>query len=445
MSNALETIGLEQLEIEQHFAGAVSINGDHARKEVAWLSPETIRTLVIREFWEKVLAGAEPVQLGFDMGIATDLMKWQGLIRSSLDIGKYANALVKKHFLHSTIVGATDLVRAAQKGDGVEIHNILGVMSGLYSGGSGSMRAPEEIGESLNRRIDKGNVSIRWGIESLDYATRGSERGTLTVVAARPSMGKSSLVFQANEYQALELGLKVGVWALEMSGEQMFARRTCYLIDKMWMDVRAGMISATDKQSLKGHVTAYAKKLSGHLWVDDRTSTTTQDILRTQLRERFDVVMVDHIGLLKDDYRQIGEVKRLGKITEALHELAKNTNCVVIAIAQLNRKVEERSDKIPTMADLRDSGEIEQNADNVMLLHGAWYYDPDVGNNHTQIRFGKFRDGVKGGRAWVDFDKSKQVFTSLTEEEIDAISDEEMDDPKNPENKKNFVQEDLPF
>ena len=99
------------------------------------------------------------------------------------------------------------------------------------------------------------------------------------------------------------------------------------------------------------------------------------------------------------------------------------------------------------MADLRDSGEIEQNADNVLLLHGEWYYDPDVGHTNTQIRFGKFRDGVKGGRAWVAFDKSRQLFTSLTEEEIDALSEEEMDDPQNPDNGKNrvAVQEEIPF
>ena len=80
-------------------------------------------------------------------------------------------------------------------------------------------------------------------------------------------------------------------------------------------------------------------------------------------------------------------------------------------------------------------------------MHVKWYYDPDVGNNFTSIRFGKARDGVKGSRAWVDFDKQKQLFTSLTEEEISDISDQEMDDPGNPDNDKNniYQQKDIPF
>lgn len=443
--DAIGVVSREQIEAEQYFAGAVFTHGEHARKEVSWLLPDVFMQPNIKIFWERVLAGEHPVEVGFDLKMAPDLIEW-GNATFFLDVTKYANALSKKYFLRNSIVGATDIVRAAQAGDEVEIHNILDVMTSLNSGGSNTMRTPSEVAESLNRRIEQGNISIPWGIESVDYATRGSERGTLTIVAGRPSMGKSSLVFQVNEYQALELKLRVGVWALEMSGEQMFARRNCFKVDKAWMDVRSGGISAVDQESLNRYVEEYGAALEGHMWVDDRTSTTTADIVRTQLKENFDVLMVDHLGLLKDP-RQKGERtdEYLGRLTRTLHELAKNTKSVVLLVAQLNRGVEQRQDKIPTMADLRDSGKIEENADNVFLLYRENYYDYEVDNNFMQIRFGKARDGVKGSMAWVDYDTSKQVFTSLTEEEIDAISDEELEDPQNPENKKNFVQEEIPF
>jgi replicative DNA helicase len=213
------------------------------------------------------------------------------------------------------------------------------------------------------------------------------------------------------------------------------------------MEVRSENVSVTQREQLKGYVIDYAEEIDGYLYVNDSTHTTSTDIIRTQLREKFDVIMIDHLTLLKDKpWRGERHDQKLGRISMAMHELAKNTNCVVLLLAQLNRNLEQRQDKRPTMADLRDSGELEQNADNVALIYGEWYYDPQA-DNITEINFGKYRDGVKDRTAYVKFNKSDQQFDSVTQKELDEMSEEEMEQAHETEGGHTQInaQQEIPF
>ena len=443
MTDLHSIVSQEQVEIERLFVGSVVRSQDLALRDAGWLDPEVFMTPGYQEFWTRVKNGEDPIQVTFAMPELRDAFSWSNEILFN-KVGSYAHALVEKNYLRASILAAEQIVKYAQDGDEGGIQQVVATMSTQNAGGASGMRTPLEIAFSLNERIAKGNISIPWGIDSLDLATRGKERGTMTVLAGRPSMGKSSLAFQCNEHQALEQKLKVGVWSLEMSGEQIFARRNCYKIDRMWMDVRSGMISASEEESLKVYNVKYAEELDGHLLVNDSTATATMDIVRTQLQEKFDVIMIDHLGLLEDrPLKGERHDQKLGRITKTLHALAKNTNSVILLLAQLNRGVEQRSDKRPTMADLRDSGEIEQNADNVGLIYGEWYYDKNA-DNTTEINFGKFRDGLQHSTAYVRFVKHRQEFESLTQREIDDLATEQLellgngDDPLN-------LQEEMPF
>lgn len=446
MDDLHSVVSKEQVEIERTFAGAVLVAPDLARKEAGWLAPETLMNPEIKEFWERVRSGEDPHSAGMSISVEfySDLTRWMDLGLTSLAVGEYAAALQEKNYLRETIVSAEALVKASLDGRPTLVEQIVNSMMSKRFTNKTGMRNPKEIADSLNERIDQGNITIPWGVDSMDAATMGAERGTMTVLAGRPSMGKSSLAFQCNEHQALEQRLRVGVWAVEMSAEQMFARRNCYKVGATWQEVRSGLISPADKASLKKYNHEYAEALKGHMWINDSTETTTMDIVRTQLREGFDVLMIDHLGLLKDP-RIKGERhdQYLGRLTETLHSLAKNTNSVVILLAQLNRGVEQRTDKRPTMSDLRDSGQIEQNADNVALIYGEWYYNVDA-DNVTEVNFGKFRDGVIHSRAYVRFDKTKQHFDSLEQREIDAISTAEMQAAKEG-NPLDGLQEEIPF
>ena len=441
MTELHSIVSQEQIELEQAFAGCVLINGDHARKTAGWLNPETIMTPDIQVFWKRVQEGETAIEVGFSMNIGAELLKWSQTVTNSMDVAKYANALVTKDYLRVGILSAELMAQHAQAGDPAALKQVVDEFAQRQRGGSSTMRNAVDIGESLVHRIEQGNMSIPWGIESLDIATRGLERGTLTVLGARPSMGKSSIAFQCNEYQALELGLRVGVFALEMSGEQMFSRRNCHKIGSTWADVRSGMVSSTDEESLKAYVREYSEEIKDNLFVNDNTYTTSADIVRTQQRENFDVIMIDHLGLLKDKkYKDERHDQKLGRITEQLHSLAKNTQSVVILLCQLNRGVEGRTDKRPNMGDLRNSGDIEQNADNVALLYGDWYYDKSA-DNTTEVNFTKFRDGLKDATAYVEFDMKNQQFKSVEVKEGTQVIDDANEEGYTQIN----MQDDIPF
>lgn len=457
MTSALTEVTLQQHEIEKTLVGLILIDGENARKQIGWLSPDTFTDETLKEFWSTVRDGNDAGETAIHQGIFTEVTKYLNNAPNIAHISSYANTLQKKAYERDVIIGCQDMVKAVQSGNVREVDLILEVMRGMNNSSGLKMRQADEISASLNDRIDQGDISVPFGIASVDYATAGTESGTLTILAGRPSMGKSSLAFQWAEHQALNLELKVGFFALEMSAEQMFARRCCHLIGKSWQDVRSGQITDEEKAELQGHVTRYGKTLKGKMFVNDDTSTTSTDIIRTQQREQFDVIYIDHIGLLKD--RRIrGERtdQLLGRMTMALHELAKDYMCVVIGLAQLNRKVEDRTNNRPTMSDLRDSGKIEENADNIILLFRESYYDRSIQHaiDPMELILGKFRDGARSANCWVGFDLVGQRFVSMTQQEINDMSEEKMEEA-NGKNKSAVVvgkgqlveaqQQDIPF
>lgn len=430
MSDLHSVVSQEQVEAERALIGAVVRSPQMALQEAGWLTEDNFMVPEHKIFWNRVLNGEDPVTVTFAIPEMTKAFTWSNEILANR-VGDYAQALHDKDQMRMALIAAEEIVKASRQGDKDAVQAIAYSLANSQGGSGTGMRSPVEIGESLNRRIDARNLSIPWGIESLDVSTRGSEVGTLTVLAARPSMGKSSLAFQVNEYQALTLEKKVGVWALEMSAEQMFARRNCHKVQAMWMDVRSENITEQQREDLKKYVAEYSATLEAHMQVNDNTGTTVADIVRTQLREKFDVIMVDHLGLLKD--KQLKSERHdqyIGRQTEMLHALAKNTQCVVLLLAQLNRGVENRTDKRPHMGDLRDSGHIEQNADNVGLMYGEWYYDRNA-ENYTEINWGKYRDGVKDTLCLVQFNMAEQKFESVETEDFDAYLDSAMEDAHN--------------
>ena len=445
MTDMHSIVSREQIETERALIGAVIRTSELALQEAGWLTEDNFMVPEHKQFWNRVLSGEDPVTACFAIPGMNAAFSWSNDALAGR-VGDYAQALYDKDQMRMAVIAAEEIVKATRNGDGDTIQAIAQTLSATQGGGATGMRTPLEIAVSLNERIDRGNLSIPWGIESLDLSTRGSERGTLTVLAARPSMGKSSLAFQVNEFQAIDLGLKVGVWALEMSAEQMFARRNCYKVGAMWMDVRSDNISTLQRGDLKKHNIGYAEMLEGKLGVNDSTHTRVSDIVKNQLRERYDVIMIDHGGLLKDKMIRGERYDQfIGRQTETLHSLAKNTQCVIILLWQLNRGVESRTDKRPNMGDLRDSGHIEQNADNVALLYGDWYYDRTNTDNLTEVIWGKYRDGVKDTICLVQFNMAKQVFESVEKKEFDAYIDGKMEDAHDGQPKMFNDPDDIPF
>jgi replicative DNA helicase len=421
-------VSQEQIDTERALIGAVVRTPELALQKAGWLTSETFMVPNHKEFWNRVLNGEDPVTVCFAVPDMNAAFSWSNDVLADR-VGDYAQALFDKDNMRTAVIAAEEIVKASRKGDGDAIQAIAQSLSASQGSGNSGMRSAMDIALSLNERIDQKDLSIPWGIESIDTSTRGSERGTLTILAARPSMGKSSLATQVVEYQALDLELKVGAWALEMSAEQMFARRTCHLVDAMWMDVRSDNITARQREDLKRHVIEYAEKIDEKMLINDSTHTRLSDIVRTQLRYRYDVLMIDHGGLLNDTQMK-GERhdQFIGRLTKTMHDLAKNTQSVVICLWQLNRGVESRQDKHPNLGDLRDSGHIEQNADNIGFMFGDWYYNPNSDHgNITELNWAKYRDGVKDSLCLVQFNKSNQTFESVETRKFDAYIEQQME------------------
>lgn len=260
--------------------------------------------------------------------------------------------------------------------------------------------------------------SIRTHIPRLDEAIGGLERQTLTVLAARPGMGKTTLAFQLARNIA-NYGNKVLFYSLEMAEAALWAKAVCGAEHERWKDIRAMALDGKIPDPLFNRLSKQAEKMMSmyqeSILIDDSVNTTGTIILGID-KYRPDLVVIDHLRLVKDQGES--ENKRLGAISERLKDIAKDFNCAVLCLAQLNRNVENRESKRPELSDLRDSGEIEENADLVMMLYRPDYYDePGIKpvDSRTEVLIRKFRDDIGNRRIMLTFNTAEQWFYDTKE------------------------------
>jgi replicative DNA helicase len=216
---------------------------------------------------------------------------------------------------------------------------------------------------------------IATGFTDLDKMTDGLHGGEMIVIAARPSMGKTSLAMNIAEHVALELKLPVGVFSLEMSASSLVLRMMCSLARVNLRSIREGFMSESDFPKL----TSAAGRLSAaKLFIDDSAGLS---ILQLRARARrmsqqhgIKLFVIDYLQLLNSTARRSQENRQqeIADISSGIKALAKELNVPIVVLAQLNREIEKDKNRKPRMSDLRESGSIEQDADLVGLL-----YKPD--------------------------------------------------------------------
>ena len=220
---------------------------------------------------------------------------------------------------------------------------------------------------------------ISTGFPDLDKMTDGLHGGEMIVIAARPSMGKTSLAMNVAEHVAVELKLPVGVFSLEMSSQSLILRMMCSLARVNLRNIREGFMIETDFPKL----TSAAGRLSAaKLFIDD---TAGLSILQLRARARrmaqqhgIKLFVIDYLQLLNSTARraQDNRQQEIADISSGVKALAKELNVPIIVLAQLNREIEKDKSRKPRMSDLRESGSIEQDADLVGLL-----YKPNAGDD----------------------------------------------------------------
>ncbi len=260
------------------------------------------------------------------------------------------------------------------------------------------------LGESFDRMEElhrnKGSLrGIRTGYRDLDNKTAGLQRSDLIVIAARPAMGKTTLVTNLAYNVATIAKQSVLFFSLEMSKEQLVDRM---LADASGVDawnIRTGNLSDDDFSKLSE---AMGEMAEAPIFIDDTPGLSVLE-MRTKARraaheQPLGLVIVDYLQLMQGSGRGDGNrVQEVSEISRGLKLIARELNVPVIGISQLSRSVESRSPQIPQLADLRESGSIEQDADIVMFIYREAYYNPETERkNITELHIAKHRNGPTG-------------------------------------------------
>lgn len=263
-------------------------------------------------------------------------------------------------------------------------------------------------------RVSAGEITgVNTGIEDVDERLGGAQPGELIIIGARPSMGKTAfaLGWQLNACRdALEQdeGALCPFFSLEMPTTHLVQRCLANLGNIDHERLRKGRLTDEEYDRLGVAISKYAG-LPLHI---DTDPLLTPALLRHKLRllmrqekRRLRMVMVDYLQLMESDRTfENNKVAEVGEVSKHLKRIAKEFEVPVVALAQLSRKVEERSDKRPTMADLRESGSIEQDADTIMFLYRDEYYNPDSSDKGlAEIITAKGRNGSRLGTAKAAF------------------------------------------
>ena len=328
-------------------------------------------------------------QLLDQVGGIAYLSQLQDAVPSAANLSYYLEKIREKYLLRKLIQTCSGVVGRIYDFDG-EVEALLDevekeilhvnesrVQNGVQPVGTLVHEAIATIENYFGRNGQLGGLST--GFTDLDKMTDGLHGGEMIIVAARPSMGKTSLAMNIAEHVAMELKLPVGVFSLEMSAASLILRMMCSLARVNLRQIREGFMSEADFPKLTN---AAGRLSASKLFIDD---TAGLSILQLRARARrmhqqhgIKLFVIDYLQLCNSTARRAQENRQqeIADISSGVKALAKELNVPIIVLSQLNRELEKDKSRKPRLSDLRESGSIEQDADLVGLL-----YKPDAGED----------------------------------------------------------------
>lgn len=340
-------------------------------------------------------------------------LEWLGRIASgistSVNLRHYIEELKRLSYLRRCVDAGREIVQAAY---GQEVEKIDRTLTELQGDGYGS-GAPATLEDALEsyiknlaeiRASGKSIIGQSTGFTDLDDMLGGLRDGSLNILAARPSMGKSALALDIARNAQKQLGQKERVvfFSLEMTREELAARGYTaeYLIPNDCFSV--GGNDSTWQKTLQsiGENSGEIEKGMGRILINDDGGQTLEKIrsfchgIRVS-GEKIRLIVVDYLQFITT--KGVDRVKEIGEVSRGLKNLAKDYGCPVLALSQLSRSCENRADRRPMLADLRESGNIEQDADVVLFLYRDAYYFPETEKqNEAELNIAKQRNGPTG-------------------------------------------------
>ena len=236
------------------------------------------------------------------------------------------------------------------------------------------------------------------GIKDLDAKTSGFQKGDMVLIAARPSMGKTTFSLNIAENAALKEGKSVVIFSLEMSKEQLAYKLLCSQANVDMLKLRTGNLEDDDWERI---ARATGPLANAKIYIDDTAGISVMDMRskcrKIKMEHGIDMILIDYLQLMSGSAGSDNRQQEVSEISRSIKALAKEMECPVIALSQLSRAPEQRADHRPMLSDLRESGSIEQDADVVMFIYRDDYYNKDSENkNIAEIIIAKQRNGPIG-------------------------------------------------
>jgi replicative DNA helicase len=335
-------------------------------------------------------------------------------VPSASNIRRYAEIVRERSILRKLVSASDEIATAAFNTQGKAVDKILDeAEQKIFNIGEEGSRMKQgfqamdslvvQLLDRVQEMADNPNdiTGVPTGFYDLDRLTSGFQAGDMIVLAARPSMGKTALAINIAEHVALHEGLPVAVFSMEMGASQLAVRIVGSIGRIDQMHLRTGKLTDDEWPRL---TEAIEKLRNVSLHIDETPGLTTSE-LRANARRlarqcgQLGLIVVDYLQLMSvsSSMSEENRATAVGEISRGLKMLAKELKCPVIALSQLSRGVESRTDKRPMMSDLRESGAIEQDADVIMFIYRDDYYNKDSKEpGVAEIIISKQRNGPTG-------------------------------------------------
>ncbi len=333
---------------------------------------------------------------------------------SAANINAYAEIVAERALVRNLIGVANEIADAGYDPQGRNAEDLLALAESkvfaIAEARTSENEGPKNVDSILERTLERiellyktpqdGVTGVNTGFTDLNKKTAGLQGSDLIIVAARPSMGKTTFAMNLCENAAMEQDKPVLIFSLEMPAEQIMMRMLASLSRVDQTKIRTGQLDDEDWARISSTMGILMEKKN--MYIDDSSGLTPTEVrsrARRIAREHggLSLIMVDYLQLMRVPALTDNRTLEIAEISRSLKALAKELNVPVVALSQLNRSLEQRADKRPVNSDLRESGSIEQDADLIMFIYRDEVYHPDSPLKGTaEIIIGKQRNGPIG-------------------------------------------------
>jgi replicative DNA helicase len=438
----------QHLEAEQSVLGGMLIENEAIPKVMEILSPDDFYREAHRKIYDALIDISERNEPADLITLTNELRKKEHLdavggasyvttlidsVVTAANIEYYARIIKEKAVLRKLIETSTNIITESYEDRG-DVESLLDqAEQAIFQISENRVRPSfypiREIVKSsfktIERLFEKKELvtGVPSGFKDLDQRTAGFQPSDLIIVAGRPSMGKTALCLNIAQYASIEKKIPVAIFSLEMSKEQLVTRMLCSEAQVEGHRLRTGFLTESDWPRL----TLAAGNLSdAPIFIDDTAALT---VLETRAKARrlnaeygLGLILIDYLQLMKGRSRVESRQQEISEISRSLKALAKELNVPVIAVSQLSRRTEERQGMRPQLADLRESGAIEQDADLILFIYRDEVYNRAEDNPNrgkAEVIIGKQRNGPIGKVDLAYFDKFttfKDIYRGESEE-----------------------------